>query len=249
MTNLREEYNQGKNYLSFGGGVNSVALMLWLMDHNIEFESVFADHGGDYPETYEYVDMLISKGYPITALKTRLNAHGRLLPLYDYCLELRITPSMKFRWCTDKFKVRPVLAYVERPCFMMIGIAAEEAKRAYKRMDYADGIARDYPLIREGIDRNGCIEIIKQHGLPVPMKSGCFFCPFGKVSEWKAMSRRNDNLFCKAVALENANIERNIEKGRPHSGFISASNRPLSQLVNMDQVDMFDEPRPCSCGL
>ena len=56
---LRHEYDFGKNYLSFGGGVNSVALMLWLIEHDIEFEAVFADHGGDYPETYEYVDMLV----------------------------------------------------------------------------------------------------------------------------------------------------------------------------------------------
>ena len=57
-----------KEYLSFGGGVNSTALMLLLLDEGIEFESVFVNHGGDYPETYEYVtcvrnpyDLVVSK--------------------------------------------------------------------------------------------------------------------------------------------------------------------------------------------
>ena len=46
-----------KNYLSFGGGVNSVAMMLLLLDQKQEFESIFVDHGTDWPETYEYFDM------------------------------------------------------------------------------------------------------------------------------------------------------------------------------------------------
>lgn len=244
---LREEYNQGKNYLSFGGGVNSVALMLWLLDHDIEFEAVFADHGGDYPETYEYVDMLKNKGYEITVLKTKVKAHGIELPLYEYCLEYRIVPSTRFRWCTSKFKVQPLINYVQKPCFMMIGISTEESHRAYRRMDYYNNTVRDYPLIRHNINRNQCIEIIKQHGLPIPPKSGCFFCPFIKMSDWKAMVRRDDRLFCKAIALETANIARNKEVGSKLSGYISAKNIPLESIVQLDQVDMFFEPRPCEC--
>jgi 3'-phosphoadenosine 5'-phosphosulfate sulfotransferase (PAPS reductase)/FAD synthetase len=35
------------------------------MDEGIDFEAVFVDHGGDWPETYEYVEMF-SKKYPLT---------------------------------------------------------------------------------------------------------------------------------------------------------------------------------------
>ena len=51
-----------KKYLSHGMGVNSRALMLLLEDEGIEFENVFVNHGGDYPETYEYVIYLKDKG-------------------------------------------------------------------------------------------------------------------------------------------------------------------------------------------
>ena len=57
-----------RNYLSFGGGVNSVALYLYLRDMGTEFEAVFVDHGGDYPGTYDYVKMFSEK-YPLTILK------------------------------------------------------------------------------------------------------------------------------------------------------------------------------------
>tara|TARA_Y100000310_G_C20413341_1_gene683116 strand:+ start:575 stop:817 length:243 start_codon:yes stop_codon:yes gene_type:complete len=57
-------------YLSYGGGVNSTAMMILLNEKKIEFESVFVDHGADYPETYKYVDLLKEKGFPITIIKS-----------------------------------------------------------------------------------------------------------------------------------------------------------------------------------
>lgn len=58
-----------RTYLSHGMGVNSTALMLLLLDKGQKFESFFIDHGGDYPETYEYLGYLLGQGYDITVLK------------------------------------------------------------------------------------------------------------------------------------------------------------------------------------
>ena len=58
----RQVLNAGtRRYLSFGGGVNSTALMLWLLDQGIDFEAVYADHGCDWPETRAYVAMLTER--------------------------------------------------------------------------------------------------------------------------------------------------------------------------------------------
>lgn len=244
---LRHEYDFGKNYLSFGGGVNSVALMLWLIEHDIEFESVFADHGGDYPETYEYVDMLLAKGYQITVLKPRKMAKGKEVDLYGKCYEYKMTPSTRFRWCTHNYKVMPIVKYVERPCFMFLGIASEEAHRAKRNREYYDGIVRDYPLIDHNINRQGCVEIIKRHGLPVPPKSGCFFCPFQKASEIRTLYHRCDDLFDKALELEKRNIQGNKEKGKPRSGYLHISNRPLEVVAMTNQIELFDNLWPCAC--
>lgn len=246
MTSLREEYNQGKNYLSFGAGVNSVALMLWLLDHDIEFEAVFADHGGDYPETYEYVDMLISKDYPITVLKTRKNVKGKQVDLYGKCWEYRMVPSIRFRWCTVDFKVKPISSYVEKPCFQLIGISAEEAHRV-KRTNTSHGIILDYPLVDNNINREQCKQIIAAHGLPIPPKSGCYFCPFQRKSEVKALSMRCDGLWEKTLALESRYIAKCKEKGIFAPAYLHASNRPLEVVIDMDQEVLFDEMQPCIC--
>ena len=94
-----------KAYLSHGMGVNSTALMLLLEEWGIEFESVFVDHGGDYPETYEYLDYLQNQGYEITVIKPEVEGCNTIL---EYCRKYRIIPSFHFRWCTDKFKLRPL---------------------------------------------------------------------------------------------------------------------------------------------
>lgn len=246
MPSLRHEYDFGKNYLSFGGGVNSVALMLWLIEHDIEFEAVFADHGGDYPETYEYVDMLIAKGYEITVLKPRYNIRGEDRDLYGEFYEYKVCPG-HHRWCTSRYKVIPIKNYVQKPCFLFLGIAAEEAHRAKRNKEYEFGIVRDYPLIDHNINRHGCVEIIKRHGLPVPPKSGCFFCPFQKASEIRELYHRCDDLFDKALELEKRNIERNKEKGKKQSGYLHISNRPLEVVAMTDQIELFDDLWPCAC--
>ena len=48
------------HYLSMGFGVNSVALFLLMERLGMDFEAVFVDHGGDYPETYEYAKYFIA---------------------------------------------------------------------------------------------------------------------------------------------------------------------------------------------
>lgn len=246
MPSLRHEYDFGKNYLSFGGGVNSVALMLWLIEHDIEFESVFADHGGDYPETYEYVDMLLAKGYVITVLKPRYNIRGEERDLYGEYHEYMMCPG-HHRWCTSRYKVNPIKNYVSKPCFLFLGIAAEEAHRAKRNKEYEFGIVRDYPLIDHNINRQGCVEIIKRHGLPVPPKSGCFFCPFQKASEIRELYHRCDDLFDKALELEKRNIEYNKAKGKKQSGYLHISNRPLEVVAMTDQIELFDDMWPCAC--
>lgn len=247
MPSLRHEYDFGKNYLSFGGGVNSVALMLWLIEHDIEFESVFADHGGDYPETYEYVDMLLAKGYEIAVLKPKMKVHEKMVDLYGCCYEYRTTPGIFKRWCTSRYKVNPIKNYVSKPCFLFLGIAAEEAHRAKRNKEYEFGIVRDYPLIDHNINRQGCVEIIKRHGLPVPPKSGCFFCPFQKASEIRELYHRCDDLFDKALELEKRNIEYNKAKGKKQSGYLHISNRPLEVVAMTDQIELFDDMWPCAC--
>lgn len=229
-----------RQYLSFGGGVNSTALLLLLTERGEAFESVFVNHGADYPETYEYVDMLNSKGYPITVIDGKRKG----LYLYDYCLKDRIVPAVKSRWCTDHFKVKPINKYFEKPCIDLLGIDAGEAKRAIQRD--RKGITVDYPLVEWGIDREGCKQIIKRHGLPIPKKSGCFFCPFQRVGDIRRLRNRYPDLWCKAKQLESVVAEKQIKKGKK---LYFIYRKSLDAMVQEGQQDLYGERKPCRCHL
>lgn len=49
--------------------MNSVALYLLMEKLEMDFEAIFVDHGGDVPETYEYVNYFVTTGRPVTILK------------------------------------------------------------------------------------------------------------------------------------------------------------------------------------
>lgn len=222
-----------KNYLSFGGGVNSVAMMLLFLDEGVEFEAVYV-WMPDWPETHEYLMMLEDNRYPITVIM----AHKRKqFNLYDRCVFHKMMPGFK-RWCTVDFKVETLRKYYQRPCFEMVGIAMEESRRAVLRCE--DGIERRYPLIERELSRTDCINIIKAHGLPLPIKSGCFFCPYQRQAQWKELRRKHPELFCKARELEKI-TGRNLP----------LSNKSLDSIINEPDNFLFDDMAypPCQCGL
>ena len=44
-----------KNIASFSGGKDSTAMILHLIEQDIEFEAIFSDTGWEHPWTYKYV--------------------------------------------------------------------------------------------------------------------------------------------------------------------------------------------------
>ena len=236
-----------KNYLSMGFGVNSVALYLLMKDLDMDFEALFVDHGGDWPDTYEYAEYFIASGRPVTILKPAVEGFSSL---YDYCVAKGMMPSRIKRWCTDKFKVKVLMKHIEKPCFQHIGIDAGEAKRAKIATD--KGVENRYLLIEHNIDRAGCVDLIKHHGLKVPRKSGCYFCPFQRKGQWKALRRANDGLWCKAVGIETATNKGREERGKKPI-YLYGKDRPLTSLINEKQQALFGmediEYPPCQCGL
>lgn len=235
-----------RNYLSFGGGVNSVALYLLLMEQGLEpgnaetgFEAVYV-WMPDWPETHEYLMMMEFKGYPVTvlmAINTPRMAKKYNYNLYQYCLNYKMMPGFR-RWCTVRYKIDTLRHYFKRPAFDMVGISTDEIKRAKIGTD--NNVEKRFPLIEAELDRDDCLAIINRHNMPQPIKSGCFFCPYQRRSQWQELRRRHPELYCKAVALEKL-TGRNLP----------LSNIPLEQIVNESNQFLFEEMSypPCECGL
>ena len=207
-----------KKYLSHGMGVNSTALMLLLEDEGIEFENVFVNHGGDYPETYEYVIYLKDKGFEITVIIPDVEGYHTI---EEYCMKWSIIPTRWMRWCSDKFKVRPFEKYAEKPCICYIGFGIDEEKRSLN-LKARKGITNNYPLIEHGIDRKGCIKIIEEHALKAPRRSGCWLCPFMRKGEMRQLFLYHRGLYERRKYLE--------ENCQRHDGFYF-SDKPLKEIA------------------
>ena len=240
-----------KNYLSMGFGVNSVALYLLMEQLGIDFEAVFVDHGADWPETYEYVDYFIGTGRPVTILHPEVQGTKSLL---SHCDKYRMIPSRQQRWCTDKWKVRPLMAYFRRPCFSHIGIDAGESHRA--KISSNAGIEQRYLLIEHGLDRQACIRLIEQAGLRNPGKSGCWFCPFQRIGQWRKLRKTHPDLFCKAIQMEKVQNEGRRERGKNKPFNFVREDLPLTSLISVGRelqralpgMEHIEYP-PCQCGL
>ena len=221
--------------------MNSTALMILLREKGMPFEAIFADTGCEWPETYEHIARLKEAGWPITTVR---GSEGGIENIYDYGLRYRILPSVWNRWCTTKFKTKPIYAYTETPAVMYLGIDAGEEHRA--KPSRQKGIEYGFPLIEWGIGRQGCIEIIKKTGMAVPPKSGCWLCPFQRTGQVRLLRDVHPELYCKVKILEDLCVQRRAEKGKPP---FYLYDRPLDEIVQEDQMEMFGFRKPCTCGL
>lgn len=179
-----------KEYQSFGAGVNSVALAE-VLKHKPE--KVFADTGCEYPETYTYLKTYL----PVTVLNAPVE---KCNTIEEWCHKLGHGPFVRYRSCTDKWKIRRLEKYAEKPCTFNIGIAYDERHRA--RIFEKGKIKYRYPLVENGITRKDCKQIILDAGLRIPVKSGCWLCPFQPKASWWRLARNHPDLFWRAVAID-----------------------------------------------
>ena len=218
-----------KIYLSYGAGVGSEALRLWLLENNWPHEAVYVDHGCDWPETQEFVKTVPN----LTIIKPDVEGFDNL---YQYCLHYKMVPSFKQKFCSDKFKVRVLYKYFKRPCIGYLGFTIEESHRMKDSKD--PEIFNSFPLISMGWTRQNCIEYIKSKNMPVPMRSGCWFCPNQRKGQWKLLRKRHPELYEKAKELEKQNIK--YREGKGKEGLtLSRSRMKLEDITQERQGELF----------
>jgi len=194
--------------MSFGGGVNSTALKIILDKEGREYEATFVDLGCELPETYENIKRMEN----ITVLKPNVKGYDNI---YDFYWAERLVPFIKYRSCTDKFKIQTLKKHHEKPCTVFIGFDVREKHRVQE--SNIKGITYEYPLIEYGLNRRDCKKIIHDHNIPIPPKSGCYICPFQSRESWWALARDHPDLFWKAVALEENSTGPRLRK---HKGWL-----------------------------
>ena len=194
------------NIISFGAGQNSTAMIIEMYNRGMQIdEIIYSEVGNEMPETYvflkEFKIWCKKKGLLFTEVRSKLGT------IRDYYESKKIIPYRMFRHCTHKFKVIPINSYIREkyglktPINMIMGIASDEKHR----MDKIQGrkqFTYKFPLVDWEFGRQECIGVIKKEGLSIPVKSGCYFCPFQPKRAWKDLLDKHKELFEDSIEFE-----------------------------------------------
>jgi hypothetical protein len=253
----------GLKVVSFGGGVQSTALLVLAAQRVIDFRVfLFANVGDDSedPATLEYLrrhagPYAAANGIDLRELrKTRIRGQvaGRVETLYqrltrDGSKSLPIPVRMSngapgTRSCTTTYKIEVIGKWLKEhgatplaPATVGIGISLDEIERVNNRraMPYEHPV---YPLLdhHPPLRRLDCERVITAAGLPVPPKSACWFCPFHRPDTWAVMRRDRPELFRRACELEDLLNRRRQVLGKDPV-WLTRFNKPLALAITAAQ--------------
>nr|WP_260988170.1 phosphoadenosine phosphosulfate reductase [Streptomyces sp. CFMR 7] len=239
--------------ISYGGGVQSTALLVLAARREIDFSTfLFANVGDDseHPATLAYVREIAipyaaGAGLEIHELERqrRSGATETLMQRLNRPDTRSIPIPVRMangapgrRNCTADFKIKVVGRWLrehgataEHPAAVGIGISLDEIHRANRRRSESHEVI-EYPLLDLGLRRDDCERIIAEAGLPVPPKSSCFFCPFRTVDAWRHQRRHEPELFALSVRLEETINRRRAALGRD-AVYLTRYGIPLTQAI------------------
>lgn len=235
-----------KTIASWSAGVDSTAMILAIVlgrhpELKTVTEIVMADTGSEKPETYRFAEIFrgwMSERFPripLTILSWKNNAAMHYRPLHEYCLEpgRERLPSRNMRWCTDKAKITPITkylraAYPNDELTVLIGYESSETARASRGRNKVKRFTNRFPLMELGMNRAACQALIRECGLPVPIKSACFMCPFMKTAEVRCMPTDRPEEYRLMLRMEDLVNDRRRKEGK--SPFLF-KHKPLRELV------------------
>lgn len=258
---------------SFGGGVQSVAVMVLQVTGRITpYDAfVFANVGADseHPATLAYLEAVV-KPYAaangLTLVEAQKTTRGEPETLLEYLNRLPASVPIPVwlqsgapgrRMCTTDFKIAVVDHWIRAQgvsrAVVGMGISLDEYQRArdtdwhteHNGVVFGFAKRREYPLLEARMTRHDCLNVIAAAGLPEPPRSACWFCPFTSRSRWIERKRTEPELFARAVALEETLNERRARLGRDRA-YLHRDLRPLAEAVP-DQLPLFPDDTGSDC--
>jgi len=127
---------------------------------------------------------------------------------------------------------------------MHLGINADEGRRVRgSGIWYAKNV---YPLMEKDVHRQDEKEILTTLNWKIPIKSGCFFCPYGNAKYWKRQKRVHPDLYEKSVFLQDNAMQGSNDIPLDRSQ--GTGNRiPLrKKFINFDEDPNDENPDGCN---
>lgn len=212
--------NRDLNILCYGGGINSVALLLECTSQGIIFDAIlFADPGSEKTASYEYTSVINNwckhNGQPKITTVKQVNKIGEFVGLYKECIDACTLPSIAFGFksCSQKFKQFPQNKFCNNWSLAQeawskgfkvrkyIGFDADESYRTNRLFDDVKYTCI-FPLVEWDWGRPECKYRIINAGLPIPPKSSCTFCPSMKPYEIIDLYENERQAFYEAAIME-----------------------------------------------
>ena len=129
---------------------------------------------------------------------------------------------------------------------MWMGISLDEWQRM--KDSQTKYIKNVYPLVDRRLNRAYCAAWLDEHGLDIPPKSACTFCPYHNDASWKRMKQAGGLDWENAVEADKA--IRNI----PISGaelYLHRATLPLEEAVRIPEdygAKQIEMDIPCDSG-
>lgn len=249
--------------ISLGGGTQSSTMTLMASKGifgDIPDAAVYADTHWDPPsvtDLVKYLQKTISS-FPIyTSSHGNLSEHVKQGVSIDGLNFLQIPAyirkdgnklAMMSRQCTDKYKVRPIIAKSREIMGLAprqkasarglhleqwIGISYDEIHRMHDSKKH--WISNRYPLVDLKLTREDCKKWWKDNApknAPPLTRSACAGCPYHTSAEWVKLSEETPDLY-----KETVEIEKSMQKHHPNV-FLHRRGIPLEEALEIDKIKL-----------
>lgn len=237
--------------LSYGGGVQTFGILLMIQNNIIPKPDVliFSNTMAEKPETIIHIEQVVK---PI--------CEKIKLPFYEVKYKQGLIegysknstiPNVTNRSCTMTYKIKPVTKKVKEllgygnkyqripkgiNVNMMIGFTTDEINRKVENKEHF--ITNVFPLLDLNLSRTDVINYIKKSNYEVPVKSGCYLCPFIGLKGFTKLKVERPELFKIALDMENDYFEKFPER---NNGFIAKTRIKLDDINKTPSLFSFVE--------
>ena len=242
--------------ISLGWGVQSFAMAAMVALGELEPVD-YAIHGDtthDSILTYAYAEKftpwLEERGVKVVTVRDEaatIQVHdGKMIPART------LSGGLANRVCTQRWKIAPMRRWLQanrkgEQIEQWLGISLDE----YQRMKPSNVkyIEHRWPLIENKMSRHDCKNWLERHGLEIPPRSSCVFCPFHDRTEWRNVRDIPED-WSKAVQ-----IDKKIRNARPPQVlFLCNQLKPLTECdfdspQDKGQLDLWNDECSGYCGV
>jgi len=228
---------------SCGGGTQSSAIAALIIQGKLPKpdHSVIVDTERELSSTWTYMDEVLAPELAKVGVNLVRVCKSRYATVDLYRDDKILIPAYtrqegrvgRFKtYCSNEWKERVVMRYLRdqgvEQCDCWMGITTDEMRRASNSKTL--WFQKYYPLINEiPMDRQACIDLVKEMGWPEPPRSSCWMCPNRAPKEWAEMKENNYPDFLKA-----ASFEERIQM-KDDSLYLTKAAVPLNEIEWSDQ--------------